>query len=85
MTVQRQRTAHGLKKAGATICVENGATAPQLMALFNWSNIKEAQPYIDAAERKKMANMGAQFMPMSSTERVQEIVPPARPALSHRK
>ena len=31
-----QCTAHGLKKASATIAAENGATTRQLMAMFDW-------------------------------------------------
>ncbi|MGY8667048.1 tyrosine-type recombinase/integrase [Bradyrhizobium sp. UFLA05-109] len=31
-----QCTAHGLKKCGATLAAENGATTRQLMAMFDW-------------------------------------------------
>lgn len=48
-------SAHGLKKAGATIAAENGATAPQLMAMFDWDTLAQAQVYIDKANRKTMA------------------------------
>jgi integrase len=50
-----QCTAHGLKKAGATIAAENGATASQLMAIFDWSTIGQAEVYTRAADRKRMA------------------------------
>jgi integrase len=50
-----QCTAHGLKKAGATLAAENGATASQLMAMFDWSTIGQAKVYTDAADRKRMA------------------------------
>lgn len=46
-------TAHGLRKAGAAILAENGATAFQLMAIFDWTTIKQAEVYIRAANRKK--------------------------------
>lgn len=36
-------TAHGLRKAGATIAAERGATASQLMAIFDWSSISQAE------------------------------------------
>jgi integrase len=36
-------SAHGLRKAGATIAANNGATAHQLMAIFGWDTIKEAE------------------------------------------
>jgi integrase len=48
-------TAHGLKKAGATIAAEEGATEYQMMALFDWSTPAQAAVYIRRARRKKMA------------------------------
>jgi integrase len=53
-----QCSAHGLKKAGATLAAENGATASQLMAMFDWSTISQAKVYTDAADRKRMAGEG---------------------------
>lgn len=47
-------TAHGLRKAGATIAAENGATAHQLMAIFDWSTISQAEVYTKAAEQKRL-------------------------------
>lgn len=47
--------AHGLRKAGATLAAENGATVHQLMSIFGWSNIAQAEIYTSAADRKKMA------------------------------
>jgi hypothetical protein len=35
--------AHGLRKAGACIAEENGATTPQLMAMFGWRTAKMIQ------------------------------------------
>lgn len=49
-------TAHGLRKAGATIAAENGATEPQLMAIFGWSDTQQAAHYIKEANRKRLAN-----------------------------
>jgi integrase len=48
-------SAHGLRKAGATIAAENGATAHQLMAIFGWSTIKQAEIYTRAADQKRLA------------------------------
>lgn len=48
-------SAHGLRKAGATFAAERGATAPQLMAIYGWSTLAQAQRYIEAANRKRMA------------------------------
>jgi integrase len=50
-----QCSAHGLRKSGATLAAENGATVHQLMAIFDWSNPAQAKPYTDAADRKRMA------------------------------
>jgi integrase len=48
-------TAHGLKKAGATIAAENGATTRQLMAMFDWSTISQPEVYTRAADQKRLA------------------------------
>jgi hypothetical protein len=32
--------AHGLRKAGATLAANNGATSRQLMAIFGWDTLK---------------------------------------------
>lgn len=50
--------AHGLRKAGAAIAAENGATTAQLMAIFGWETAKEAERYTKAARRKRMAAQG---------------------------
>ena len=42
-------------KAAATRAAENGATAHELMAIFGWVDIKEAELYTRAANRKKLA------------------------------
>lgn len=48
-------SAHGVRKAGATIAAENGATSRQLMAIFGWDTFKEAERYTRAADQKRMA------------------------------
>lgn len=50
--------AHGIRKAGATLLAERGATAHQLMAIFGWMTLKEAERYTRAAQRKQMAADG---------------------------
>lgn len=47
--------AHGLRKAGATRAAENGASEPQLMAIFDWSTPKMAAHYTRKARKKKLA------------------------------
>ncbi len=48
-------SAHGLRKAGATIAAENGATEHQLMAIFGWASPKQAARYTRAARQKVLA------------------------------
>lgn len=48
-------TAHGLKKAAATICADIGATDRQMMALFDWTSEKQPTRYTARANRTKMA------------------------------
>lgn len=48
-------SAHGLRKAGATIAAENGATAHQLKAIFGWESIADAEHYTKRASQAKLA------------------------------
>lgn len=50
-----QCSAHGLRKAAAALAAENGATSQQLMAIFGWLTLAEAERYTRAAKRRKMA------------------------------
>jgi integrase len=54
-------TAHGLRKIGATLCAEKGATEHQLMAIFDWSTPQQAAIYTRAARRRHLA-AGAMHM-----------------------
>ena len=47
--------AHGLRKAGAATAAENGATTKQLMAIFGWLRLEQAEIYVEAANREKLA------------------------------
>ncbi|MCF6303284.1 MAG: tyrosine-type recombinase/integrase [Devosiaceae bacterium] len=51
-------SAHGLRKAGATIAAENGATDQQLMAMFGWTTSKQVVHYTRAANQKTSAESG---------------------------
>ena len=50
-----QCSAHGLRKAGAAIAAENGATPHQLMSVFGWLSLKQAELYTRAAQQKRIA------------------------------
>jgi integrase len=64
-----QCSAHGLRKAGATIAAENGATAHQLMALFGWTTIKQAEGYTRLANRERLASEAMHLLMPVSGER----------------
>lgn len=49
-----QCSAHGLRKAGATRAADAGATAHQLMALFGWTTLEQAEVYTRSADRKRL-------------------------------
>ena len=48
-------SAHGLRKASATIAAEFGATEFELNAMFGWSGYQMAQLYTKKADRKRLA------------------------------
>lgn len=67
-------TMHGLRKAGATLAAENGATDDELMAIFGWTTKQQTTLYTRQASRKKLA-AGAmhKLLPEQKTAKV---VPP---------
>lgn len=48
-------SAHGIRKAGATVAAERGASPYHLMAIFGWKTLTQAMGYTKAAEQKRMA------------------------------
>lgn len=48
-------SAHGLRKAGAKIAAENGATAHQLMAIYGWEKLEQAELYTRQANKTLLA------------------------------
>jgi hypothetical protein len=67
-------SAHGLRKAGAAIAAENGAKPHQLMSVFGWLSLKQAELYTRAAQQKRIAKgaMACSF----GTKTKRECVPP---------
>ena len=65
-------SAHGLRKAGATIAAENGASEHQLMAIFGWASPKQAAHYTKAAPQKVLAGSA---MPLLIGQTGNESVP----------
>jgi integrase len=74
-------TAHGLRKAGATIAADEGASDRELMALYDWTTAAQANAYTAAANRKRLAGKTAQHIATGS-EREQKVshlsVPPKK-------
>jgi integrase len=67
-------SAHGLRKAGATIAAENGATAHQLKAIFGWSSLKDAEAYTAKASQAKLAKSAMHLI--STDQKENEFVAP---------
>jgi hypothetical protein len=51
-------SAHGPRKASATLLAEAGATEHQPMAIFGWANSKKDQLYTKAAEERRIIDAG---------------------------
>ena len=49
------KSAHGLRKIGATRAANNGATVARLNAIFGWTGSKMASLYTQAADRERLA------------------------------
>ena len=67
------RTAHGLKKAAATICADLGATDRQMMALFDWTSEKQATIYTKRANRTVMAATAAGLLGSFSWDQLEKV------------
>jgi integrase len=67
-------SAHGLRKTGATIAADNGATPHQLMAMFGWNTLKQAEHYTRGVDRKRLANEGMRLISLDQS--ANETVPP---------
>jgi integrase len=57
-----QCTAHGLRKAGATIAADLGASDRQLMALYDWTTASMATPYTRATDKKRLTEEAAKLI-----------------------
>jgi integrase len=68
----KQCTAHGLRKIGATIAAENGATEQQLTAIFDWATSSQAAVYTKGANRKRMAGEANSSWASGERRRVSE-------------
>lgn len=62
-------SAHGLRKAGATVAAENGATEHQLMAIYGWESPKQAAHYTKKASRTRLAGDAMHLLVPTERER----------------
>ena len=62
-------TAHGLRKAGATIAAENGATEQQLMAIYGWTTGAQAALYTRRANKRRMAGDAMCLIDLNETQK----------------
>lgn len=53
-------TAHGLRKAGATIAANEGASAKELMAMFGWTRMEMAELYTKEADKMRLARAASE-------------------------
>lgn len=62
------KSAHGVRKVGATRAADNGATVTELEAIFGWSGGGMASLYTRAADRKRAALRAMSLMERTSDE-----------------
>lgn len=72
-----QCSMHGLRKAGATLAAENGATDEDLMAIFGWTSKQQTTLYTRSASRKRIA--GRAIHKLLREQKKDELVPPKKP------
>jgi integrase len=71
-----QCSAHGLRKASAVMFAENGATAPELCAIFGWGQLETAEIYIREANKPQMTtNAFARLQEYRNRKSVSDSVP----------
>lgn len=51
-------SAHGVRKIGATIAAELGATEHQLMAIYGWTTLEQASHYTKTVNRRRLSDQG---------------------------
>lgn len=57
-----RKSAHGLRKIGATRAALRGATVAQLNAIFGWTGSKMASLYTQSADRSRLARDAISFL-----------------------
>ncbi|MBZ9992141.1 tyrosine-type recombinase/integrase [Mesorhizobium sp. BH1-1-5] len=67
---------HGLRKLGASIAAENGATDEELMAIYGWVTKAQSTHYTKKARRKLIAGRAAHKLLFTPEQKMDEVVPP---------
>lgn len=63
--------AHGLRKLGPAMAAEAGASANELMAMWGWTTLEQAELYTRSANREKLGNAAASKLMATYDEMVQ--------------
>lgn len=61
-------SAHGIRKAAASIAAENGATESQLMSIFTWDDPKMAAHYTKKARARKLSESALSLLKRGAGE-----------------
>lgn len=72
-----KKSAHGVRKIGATRAANNGATVAELEAIFGWSGGRMAARYTESADRARLAK-GAMKKLSGGTPSEQSIPSPSK-------
>lgn len=78
-------TAHGLRKAGATFAAENGATTQQLMSLYGWDSIKQAETYTKRANRRRLTRSSIHLVALPGNDTGPKVSHQIPESVSHQK
>lgn len=68
-------SAHGARKAAATIALDNGATEAQAMAIFGWETSKEILTYTRQRDRRRLAKEGMDRLTPTAQNRNDFVTP----------
>lgn len=68
-----RKSAHGVRKAGATRAANNGATVAQLEAIFGWTGGRMASHYTKSADRARLAREA--IGKLANAERTSMVLP----------
>jgi integrase len=80
-----QCSSHGLRKAAAVILAENGATAPELCALFGWSKLDTAEIYIREARKRTMVENAFIRMEEYQNRKSVSVLGPKKPSETNQR